>query len=115
MIDDQVRREGVKPKPVRPLEAPVITAAIEVVLTMSTITKAINDRFRNLLTIMPNLKIPMFIVVDDKDASAALAEITKPVNVESGLADRVSIVKISELSAQDLISRFVRIYYYRII
>jgi len=84
-----------------------IQAAIEVVTTLSTLNKAINDRFRNLLTVAPNLEIPLFIVIRDEDASAALSEINKPANQESGLDRRVKLVKISAFSSLDVISHFV--------
>jgi len=86
-----------------------VQAAIEVVTTLSTLNKAINDRFRNLLSIAPNLIIPLYVVVKDDDVSAALSELNKPANVESGLAGKVKIVKISEFSSPDVISKFVNV------
>ena len=86
-----------------------IQSAIEVVLTMSTLNKAINDRFRNILTLTPNLNIPLFIVVKDSDLNAALVELNKPANIYSGLVKKVKIIKLSELSDSDLISKFVEV------
>lgn len=86
-----------------------IQAAIEVVTTLSTLNKAINDRFRNLLTIAPNLEITLFVVVRDEDVSSALSEIKKPANIKSGLAKRVNIVRISDFSSPDVISKFVNV------
>ena len=78
-----------------------LQAGIEVVITMSTANKAINDRFRNLLTVAPNLNVPLFIVVKDEDVDAIATELHKPANVEAGLCKLVTVIKLFELSVPD--------------
>ena len=76
-----------------------IRSAVEIVITLSTLNKAINDRFRNLLHLAPNLNIPLVAVVKDEDYQAAMDELRSPVNKSEGLPEKVKIVKLSQLSA----------------
>ncbi|MBM3326970.1 MAG: hypothetical protein FJY65_08335 [Calditrichaeota bacterium] len=80
-----------------------IRAAVEVVMTISTLNKALNDRFRNLLHLAPNLNIPLVAVVRDEDYPAAVEELCTPINLEDGLPDKVRLVQLSQLSAVDSI------------
>jgi SAM-dependent methyltransferase len=75
-----------------------VIAAIEVVTSLSTLNKAVNDRFRNLLSVIPNLNFRLYIVVNDEDFMAARAEIHSPVNQREGLADRIRLLKVSEVT-----------------
>jgi len=78
-----------------------IQAAVEVVLTLSTLNKALNDRFRNLLHLAPNLSVPLVAVVKDEDFQAAFDELRTPISLREGLPDKVKLIKLSELSSVD--------------
>ncbi len=82
-------------------------AAVEVATTISTFNKAVNDRFRNLLTIAPNLDVKLNAVVSDNDFDKAYKELYTPANVKSGLAKKVNLIKISELNTQDFLRKVV--------
>ncbi len=84
-----------------------IIAAIEVTTTISTMNKALNDRYRNLLALVPNLNINCFIVMKDEDYNHARNELHTPANQQSGLAQKVELVKLSQLSSDDAVSIFV--------
>ncbi len=85
-----------------------IQAGIEVVTTITTLNKAINDRFRNLLTLAPNLRIPLYIIIKDEDLNRAESELSTPANIESGLNKKVEIVRFSDLKPEDLLDRFLK-------
>jgi hypothetical protein len=67
-----------------------IQSAIEVTTTISTCNKAVNDRFRNLLSIVPNLKIKLNVVLRDIDRSKTSSELHTPANIEAKLTEKVS-------------------------
>ncbi len=77
-----------------------ILSAIEVVTSIGTLNKAVNDRFRNLISTAPNLNLKLFVVVKDEDFIRAYREIHSPVNVKSGFAEKIQIVKLSALIDQ---------------
>ena len=81
-----------------------IQAAVEVVITLSTFNKAINDRFRNLLQVAPNLNIPLTAIVRDEDFDAAEKELRTPANKSAGLTERVRVIRLSNMSGTELIT-----------
>jgi len=85
-----------------------IQAAVEVVITLSTFNKAINDRFRNLLEIAPNLKIPLAAIVKDDDYMAALDVLRTPANVSIGLPAKVKLLRLSQLNTKDPLESILR-------
>jgi DNA modification methylase/DNA-directed RNA polymerase subunit RPC12/RpoP len=84
-----------------------IRAAVEIVITLSTLNKAINDRFRNLLHLAPNLNIPLVAVVKDDDYQAAIDELRTPVNRSEGLPEKVKVLRLSQLNATDSLKLFL--------
>jgi hypothetical protein len=74
-----------------------ILSAIEVATTISTFNKAINDRFRNLLSIVPNLAINLNVVVKDVDWDKAVSELYTRANVDAKLTTKVTLHRISEI------------------
>jgi len=76
-----------------------ILSAIEVVTSIETLSKAINDRFRNLLSVIPNLNFDLYVVVKDEDFQTALREINSPANQKDGLANRIQLVKIGDIAS----------------
>jgi hypothetical protein len=79
-----------------------ILAAIEVAITISTFNKAINDRFRNLLTLAPNLKIKLAVVVNNADYEKARAELSSPANKDDGFAQNVKLWRLADLTNEEL-------------
>lgn len=77
------------------LKNKTIIKAVEVVTTLSTLNKAINDRFRNLLSIAPNLNFDLEIHLFNKDMDKASKELNTPANVETGLNKKVKLIPIS--------------------
>lgn len=90
------------------LEGRSIVTAIEVTTTISTMNKALNDRYRNLLTLVPNLKVDCFIVIKDEDYNQAYNELHTPANLQSGLSDKVELVKLSQLNSQNVTDIFIK-------
>jgi putative DNA methylase len=78
-----------------------IISCVEVTTTISTFNKAINDRFRNMLSIAPNLKIKLGIVVRDVDYEKALMELNTPANRRDNLPQKVRIWKIKDINSSD--------------
>lgn len=72
-----------------------IQKAIEVVTTFSTFNKAINDRFRNLLTVMLNLKFDLEVHIPKSDFDKAVRELNSPANVKDGLNKKVRLIEIT--------------------
>ncbi len=73
-----------------------IQKAIEVVTTFSTFNKAINDRFRNLITTVPNLKFDVEVYLLKNDMDKAVKELNSPANVKDGL---IRIVKLKVIGS----------------
>jgi hypothetical protein len=84
-----------------------IQAAVEVVTTHSTFNKAINDRFRNLLELVPNLNVPMVALVPDENYNTAMDELRTPANVGIGLPAKVKLVRLSHLSVKNILDRIL--------
>jgi len=80
------------------LKRSAITHAFEVVTTVETANKAINDRYRNLFAASPNLLVKTYLIVKDKDFSKAYAQVFSKANVEDGISGRIKIVRFSELT-----------------
>ncbi|NQU06381.1 MAG: hypothetical protein HQ568_09835 [Calditrichaeota bacterium] len=78
-----------------------IQAAIEVVMTLSTFNKAINDRFRNLLEVVSNWNYPLITIVRDEDYKNAMKELRTPANLNAKLPDKVRVLKLSQLSMKN--------------
>ena len=85
------------------LKGATILAAIEVTTTISTLNKAINDRFRNLLVIAPNLKIPLVVIINESDRSRAQKELGTPANLKTGLAKGVKLVPVDQLASENIL------------
>jgi len=84
-----------------------ILSAIEVATSITTFNKAINDRFRNLTTIAPNLNILLNVVIADDDFSKAHQELYTPANIESNLASKVRLLRISEIGSGDFLDKLL--------
>jgi SAM-dependent methyltransferase len=82
------------------LKEATILAAVEVTTTISTINKAINDRFRNLLTVAPNLSIALAVLVKRSDFQQAYGELWSPANVKSGLSKKIRLISIEDITAE---------------
>ncbi|MFH1862490.1 MAG: hypothetical protein ABH878_06710 [bacterium] len=76
-----------------------LLTAVEVVTSLGTLNKAINDRFRNLKIAVPNLNVGLFIVVPDGDFIAASKEINSPANLKDGLSESIQLVRLSAVTA----------------
>ena len=75
-----------------------IIHAFEVATTIETANKAVNDRYRNLLAVSPNINIKLFLVVRKKDFDKARRLIFSPVNVKDGLDTKIKILQISSMT-----------------
>ena len=76
------------------LKGTTILKAIEVVTSFSTFNKAINDRFRNLLTVTPSIYYELIVMVNESEYDKALAELNSPANVKAGLNEKIRIAPI---------------------
>jgi len=81
-----------------------IIAAVEVATTISTFNKAVNDRFRNLLTIAPNLDIRLSVIVSDNNFEKAHEELYTPANIKSRLSEKVKLFKTSKIMDKDFLN-----------
>jgi hypothetical protein len=79
------------------LEGKEITAAFEVTTSINTAREAINDRYRDLYSLLPNTNIRTFVVVKDEDYKKAFDMINSDANKQSGLSKKVKIIKRSNL------------------
>ena len=84
------------------LKGTSITHAFEVATTVETANKAINDRFRNLFVASPNLLVKAYVVVKDKDFGKAHKTLFSKANITDGIAQKVKIIRLSELVAENL-------------
>jgi hypothetical protein len=82
-----------------------ILSAVEVTTSINTFNKAINDRFRNLLAIAPNLIISLNIIVKKEDFDKAHSELFTVANVKSGLARRVKLHDISDIHSNTFLEK----------
>jgi hypothetical protein len=73
-------------------------AAFEVTTSIDTAREAINDRFRDLFTILPNTKIKAFVVVKNEDYPKAYDMITSAANKRDKLDKRITIIKMNKLN-----------------
>ncbi len=76
----------------------VILGAFEVATTVATANKAINDRYRNLLTAFPTWTPKAIIVVNTCDYEAARAQLLSLANEKQHLSQKVRILRVSQLS-----------------
>jgi hypothetical protein len=76
----------------------VIVSAVEVATTVETADKAINNRFRNLHTVMPNLSVRKFVIVRDEDVAKANDILYTPANAKDHFFGSVEIMRISQLT-----------------
>ncbi|MCX6828473.1 MAG: DNA methyltransferase [candidate division Zixibacteria bacterium] len=79
-----------------------ILGAVEVATSISTFGKAVNNRFRNLLTVAPNLTITLAAIVNEVDLDKAHSELFMPANVKSGLAGSVLLLSTAHAVAEDI-------------
>lgn len=79
-----------------------IVAAFEVAYSIETADKAINVRYRNLFSEMPNLDVKTFVIVKDQDYSKAEEKLFTPANNKDGLCDRIKIVKVSNMTFDNI-------------
>jgi len=84
-----------------------ILAAIEVATTISTFNKAVNDRFRNLLAIAPNLNIKLSVIVSKADLPKAQKELYKPANIKAKLSTKVSLFTINDIEQKEFVHRIM--------
>jgi len=91
------------------LKGTTILSAIEVITSISTFNKAINDRFRNLIETTPNLKISLLAIVSDEFIKKANVELCSPANIKSGLAKAVSLIQAGDIFEKGLFDKVVGI------
>lgn len=84
-----------------------ILSAVEVTTSISTFNKAINDRFRNLLAIAPNLTISLNIIVRKEDFDNAHSELFSAANVKSGLARKVKMHNLSDIHSSTFLDKIL--------
>ncbi|HCY76506.1 MAG TPA: hypothetical protein DHV28_11345 [Ignavibacteriales bacterium] len=82
------------------LEGYEVPAVFEVTTSIDTAREAINDRFRDLFTILPNTKINAFVIVKDVDYNKAKEMLNSAANKKDKLNSRIRIIKVSELTKQ---------------
>jgi hypothetical protein len=86
-----------------------ILAAVEVATSIGTFNKAINDRFRNLLTIAPNLSIKLHAIVNNDDIERARVELFSPANVASSLAQNIVLHTTADIIDKNFIRKLLGI------
>jgi hypothetical protein len=89
------------------LKGSTMLAAVEVATSISTFNKAVNDRFRNLVTIAPNLIISLNVVVPPEDFAQARAELYTPANRKGGFASKVMLWRVPEIDEKETIDRIL--------
>ncbi len=77
-----------------------IPVAFEVTTSIDTAREAINDRFRDLFTILPNTSIKAFIIVKDSDYYKAMEMLNSAANKKDRLNEKIRIVKIGYLTKE---------------
>ena len=88
------------------LKGSSIPYAFEVATTVETANKAVNDRYRNLFTAMPNLNVKAYLIVKDKDMKKAQEIVYSKANVTDGVSKEITIIPLSDLS-QDKFKQFL--------
>lgn len=83
------------------LEKHEIPFAFEVTTSIDTAREAINDRFRDLFTILPNTKINAFVVVKDSDFKKAMDMLNSAANKKDKLNQKIRIIKIGHLTKEN--------------
>ncbi len=73
------------------LKGNTIVKAIEVVTTFGTFNKAINDRYRNLLAVVPNLNFDLEVYLPKGDLGKARKELDTPANIQDGLNTKIKL------------------------
>jgi hypothetical protein len=71
-----------------------IIKAVEVVTTFETFNKAINDRFRNLLILIPNLKFDLEIYVCQSFFEKSFRDLNSPANIKDGINTKIKLIPI---------------------
>lgn len=79
------------------LEKKEIIAGFEVTTSIDTAREAINDRFRDLFSILPNTKIITYVVVKDEDYQKALTMINSQANIKDKLHEKIKVIKVTNL------------------
>ncbi len=89
------------------LKESTMLAAVEVATSISTFNKAVNDRFRNLITIVPNLRITLSILVRPEDFAQAHSELYTPANTKTGLSAKVNLIKIGDIDEGNFMGKII--------
>ena len=89
------------------LKGTTMLAAVEVATSISTFNKAINDRFRNLVTIAPNLNITLSAVVMPQDFAQARDELYTPANISAGLSSKTKLYKIGDVDEESFLDKII--------
>ena len=89
------------------LKNSTMLAAIEVATTISTFNKAVNDRFRNLIAIAPNLNVTLSVLVRSEDLNKAHDELYTTANVRTDLAKKVNLYAISKIDEEDFFDAII--------
>lgn len=90
------------------LKGSTILGAVEVTFSFGTFSKAVNERFRNLLTIAPNLSVALHVLLRKSDLIRARQELSGPANKASGLSKRVKLHDEASIDYDSFISRLAR-------
>lgn len=80
------------------LDGKEIKAAFEVTTSINTAREAINDRYRDLFTILPNTKINAYIIVNDEDFGKAVDMINSAANKKDKLSEKIKVIRKSNLT-----------------
>jgi hypothetical protein len=78
-----------------------IPVAFEVTTSVDAAREAINDRFRDLFTVLHPQKIRVFVAVKDKDLNKAAKMINSTANVRTGISAKICVVKMSYLTREN--------------
>lgn len=80
-----------------------IPAAFEVTTSIDTAREAINDRFRELFTILPNTNIKAYVVVKKDDYNKAMSMLNTEANKKDGLNKKIKVIKYNTINKRDFI------------
>lgn len=84
------------------LEGNEIPAVFEVTTSIDTAREAINDRYRDLFTILPNTKINAYVIVKDPDFGKAIDMINSAANKKDKLYTKIKIIKVGHLNKEKI-------------
>ncbi|MBU2462863.1 MAG: hypothetical protein KJ844_02090 [Candidatus Edwardsbacteria bacterium] len=87
------------------LKGKKIIAAFEVAYTIDTADKAINVRYRNLFTSIPNFDVKTFVIIRDQDYSKAEEKLYTVANLHDGLSDKIKLIKTSQMTFENIESK----------